>query len=61
MVVTVVIIILMILLFIYVVWKVSSRKRKGKLLIFSKFHIWLVYESGRKCNKMEENGGGCPK
>ena len=32
MVVTVVIIILMILLFIYVVWKVSSRKRKGKLL-----------------------------
>ena len=32
MVVAVVIIILMILLFIYVVWKVLSRKRKGKLL-----------------------------
>ena len=32
MVVAVVIIILMILLFIYVVWKVSSRKRKGRLL-----------------------------
>ena len=31
-VVAVVIIILMILLFIYVVWKVSSRKRKGRLL-----------------------------
>ncbi len=32
MVVAVVIIILMILLFIYAVWKVSSRKRKGRLL-----------------------------
>ena len=32
MIVAVVIIILMILLFIYVVWKVSSRKRKGRLL-----------------------------